>query len=77
MAKKPVGCVPCKFLLWIVTLLLFLGAVASVVGVYNAHVVDGVTTFGSSAGSLALLAFAVTVAIWLKHMKCCCPCDDK
>ena len=78
MAKKPPpGCSPCKFIQWIVCLLLFIGAVASIVGVYKAHVVDGVTTFGTTPGSMALIAFAITITVWLKMMKECCPCDMK
>jgi hypothetical protein len=71
--KKPPhksGCLACHI---IVTVLLFLGALASLVGVVMAHIdpVDRVLVFGTSAASLSLIAFAVTSTFCMKQLKTC------
>ncbi len=56
----------------VVSALLFLASLASLVGLVLSHVnLDrGTLTFGSSGGSLAILAFAVTVSLWSHSMMC-------
>ena len=61
----------CMVVHLLVALLLFLGSVASLVGVYKSHVMPEGLTFGTTSGSLALLAFAVTITLFLKQVKNC------
>ncbi len=56
----------------VVSAFLFLATLASLVGVVLAHVSvqTGTLTFGSSADSLSLLAFAVSLVLWSHSMSC-------
>ncbi|MBI2117988.1 hypothetical protein HYT95_03755 [Candidatus Peregrinibacteria bacterium] len=62
---------------WVVTLLLFLAAVAALAGVYKAHFLGGGMVFGTTSGSLSILAFSVTATLWAKFMCHCCGCTMK
>ncbi len=66
----------CMVLHLVVAGLLLFASIAAFVGVYKAHVlVDGLV-FGTSGGSLSLLAFAVCLSLWMYQMKCCAtPCE--
>lgn len=77
LKKKPTHTTPCLVVHVIVAVLLFVAALAALVGVYNSHVLKaGVVVFGTSSGSLSLIAFAVTLAFFMKAMKHCCgPCE--
>lgn len=73
--KKDTCSSACIALNWLVCLLLFLTTVAAGAGVYNAHFANNVAMFGSSLGSLAIVAFVASLALWSKWMcKCLCGC---
>ena len=58
------------FHLFVAGLLLF-AAIASFIGVFKAHLQEHELVFGSMSDSLSLLAFAVTLTLWLWQMKNC------
>lgn len=66
-------CTVCMVITWVIGVIVLLGAIASIVGVYKAHFLAGGATFGTSNGSLALLAMAVNLAFLVKMMMHC-PC---
>jgi len=72
--KKSSSCGPCSVVGWLVCLLLFLTSLAALMGVYKAHFLSSGAVFGTTSGSLAILAFSVTVVFWMKCMVCCCGC---
>lgn len=61
----------------VVTVLLFLAALASLLEAIMAHykIPEGMHTyvfvFGTNAGALSLIAFAITTALWVKSFKAC------
>lgn len=73
-AGCPTGCIVSK---WIVCVLLFLVTIAALVGVYQTHVIVGsdparfAIQFGSTSGSLSIIAFVIAVMAWGKKMACC------
>jgi len=72
-SKKRSGCrTGCIIMKWLIALLLFIVTVAALLGVYATHVLNlpgGVgLQFGSTSGSLAILAFVASVTVWVKHM---------
>jgi uncharacterized membrane protein len=62
---------------WVICILLFLVAIASLIGVYETHTAIGTDPmtfamqFGSTGGSLAILAFCVAVLSWKKQVISC------
>ena len=68
------GCVGCKVIVSIVTLLTTLTTIATLVGVYQTHVTAEGWMFDSANGSLAVIAFLVSIMCWLKLVKKLCPC---
>ncbi len=79
LSKKQMSCCPlgCRIGKWIVAILLLATSVVALVGVYQTHVVTGsdpsrmMIQFGSTSGSLAIIAFVVSVMAWGKKMACC------
>ncbi len=70
--KRSSNCsAPCMVSKWVVAVLLFLTSVASLIGIYNTHVVAGGVQFGSSSGSFAIIAFAISITCWGKKMVAC------
>ncbi len=77
--KQSSGCsTGCMIGKWIVALLLLLTSVAALVGVYQSHVISiGADVsrlalqFGSTSGSLSIIAFTISVMAWYKKMVCC------
>lgn len=68
-------CMTCHI---VVAFFLFLTSVSALVGVVMAHynADAGVLVFGSMTGSLSLLAFAVSLSLWMHAMKnCMSACD--
>ena len=57
---------------WVFSSLLLLASVASLIGVYKSHFLSSGATFGTTSGSLALIAFVLSVTLWKKSMCCCC-----
>ncbi len=77
LSKKSKSCcsVPCTVVKWAVALLLLIVTIASLVGIYQTHVVAGGAQFGSTSGSLAILAFVASVVSWTRQM-CKCMAKD-
>lgn len=77
MSKKTSKCsLGCMISKWIVCVLLLLVAVAALIGVFETHVMTGSTgemflQFGSTSGSFAILAFAVSVSAAMKQLIGC------
>ena len=57
---------------WIVTVLLFLATLAAAVGVYKSHFLSSGATFGTTSGSLSIIAFVISLTLWSKAFCCCC-----
>ncbi len=72
---KNSGCSGCTLTNVVSTVLLFISALASAIGVYKAHVLAAGATFGTSNGSLSLIAFALSLTLLTKSMKACCGCS--
>ncbi len=62
----------CMIVHTILAVLLLLATLTSLIGVYKAHVLADGLTFGTTTGSLSLIAFAITVVVFKKVMKSCC-----
>lgn len=68
------GCFVCHL---IVTILLFIATLTALMEVLSSHyaVLNGARAatmvFGTNAGSLSLIAFAVTITFWAKSFKAC------
>ena len=74
LAKKQTCSMPCMVIKWTVCALLFLAAVAALVGVFQTHIIDLAPVriqFGSTSGSLSIIAFAIAIMAWGKKMACC------
>lgn len=72
-SKSSAMCTVCMVITWVIGVLVLLAAVASIVGVYKAHFLGGGATFGTTNGSLSLIALAVNLAFLVKVMMHC-PC---
>jgi hypothetical protein len=60
----------------IVAALLLLLSLAALVGVYKSHVLLDGLAFGTTSGSLAIIAFVAAVMAFMRQMKACsCKCD--
>ena len=64
----------------VIAALLVIFSILAVAGVIMTHLMsdsDGVfLEIGSSQGSLALIAFAITITLTMKHIvKCCAKCE--
>lgn len=75
LSKKQQSCsMPCCILKWISALLLVVVAVAALVGVYQTHILDLApmrVQFGSTSGSLSIIAFCIALVAALKQVVCC------
>lgn len=76
LSKKSGSCsAGCLAVKWGVCALLLLAALASLVGVYETHVLIGETSmrmqFGGTANSLSIIAFCIATVTLLKHMTAC------
>jgi hypothetical protein len=69
--KKSPHCGACLVCQVVVAILLFLASVAALVGVYKSHVLSSGFAFGTTSGSLSLIAFAVSVTLWMSQMRNC------
>lgn len=62
----------------VVAVLLFLTTLSALCGMVLAHydMRTGALVFGTNAGSLSLIAFAISVTLWMKSvLACMCKCD--
>ncbi len=71
-------CIGCKVVAGVFALLSTLTTLAMLMAVYRTHVMPtGGLMFGSPEGSLAVIAFAASAALWLKVVCKLCPCGSK
>lgn len=75
MAKKVSPCGPCGIAKWISGAFLLLAAIASVIGAYVAHFSVSGASFGTTTGSLSLIALVASLTVFVKHMQACCGCS--
>ncbi len=84
MGKKKVGTCStgCMVTKWALCLLLLLVSLAAIVGVYETHIIIGTdparfaVQFGSTSGSLSIIAFVLASVACMKHMVACMgPCE--
>lgn len=79
LSKKQTICCStvCTAFKWIVCVLLLLTTIAALFGVFQTHVIIGsdpsrmAIQFGSTSGSLAIIAFVISITAWGKKMSCC------
>lgn len=78
LSTKQAGCsTGCTLSKWITVVLLFLATLAALVGVYETHVITGsdasrtVIQFGSTSGSLAIIAFVISVMALHRKVAAC------
>lgn len=57
---------------WVVVVLYLVVTVLSGVGVYKAHFLSSGMTFGTTSGSLATIAFVLSLTLLKKSLCCCC-----
>lgn len=70
-SKKAPHTPACMVVHLVVSAILFLASLAALVGMYKAHFMPEGMTFGTSAGSLSLIALGATLTLWLHQMKNC------
>jgi hypothetical protein len=75
-ASGPSACVGCMIMRWMTALFLLIAAIASLIGAYMAHVLPDGVVFGSTSGSLALIAFTLSIVLLSKQIQKCCPCGS-
>lgn len=70
---------PCAFIGKVLLVLLVLTEIAALMAVYNALFGTGGASFGSTTGSLSIMAFAINTAVLTKcgHMHSCGTCEKK
>jgi hypothetical protein len=61
---------------WVVVLLYLLVTIAAGVGVYKSHLLSSGATFGTTSGSLSIIAFVLSLTVLLKAV-CCSGCCKK
>lgn len=67
---------PCLILHLIAAGLLLFVTLLSLLGVFLSHVDAQGLVFGTSAGSLSILAFSATLVLFLQHLRnCMTPCE--
>jgi hypothetical protein len=75
--SKKKGSSQCAFTYWVVVALYLFAAVLSGVGVYKAHFLSSGMTFGTTSGSLAIVAFVLSLTFLKKSLCCCCSSSGK
>jgi len=64
-------CELCLYVNIIISVLATLASIAALVGVYKAHVLSTGLAFGTTSGSLSLLALAITLFLLKKALDNC------
>ena len=66
----------CTAINWLICLVLFLATLAALAGVYQVHFGGAGAIFGSTSGSLSLIALGINLSLWAKWMcRCLCTCE--
>lgn len=73
--KVGCSCSACTSCGYVTAAFLGLATIASLLGVYKAHFLSTGLAFGTTSGSLALIAFAITLVAFSKAVHSCCPCS--
>lgn len=74
--KKGAMCAFCMSVNIIVSVFAVIGALAAIAGVYKAHVLSTGLAFGTTSGSLSLLALVFSLFLVKKALEnCTCQCD--
>ena len=68
---KPQCSAGCTVMKWVVALLLLLVTIAAGFGIYQTHIVPKGVQFGGTDGSLAILAFTISLIAWSRQMASC------
>jgi hypothetical protein len=76
-SKKNGGyCTTCTIVNMIVGVVAVLISIAALVGVWKSHVLSSGMTFGTTSGSLSIMALAISLFLVKKAMSgCWCQCD--
>lgn len=69
--KKSAHVGACMALHAVVAVILFVAAIAAVVGVYKAHVLSSGLAFGTTSGSLSIMALSLVLTCWMKQTIAC------
>ncbi len=69
--KKSTHGATCLAVHVVVTVLLFVASIAALLGVYKAHMLSSGAAFGTTSGSLSLVAFSITLSLCIYQLKCC------
>ena len=72
-SKSADMCSVCMIITWIIMVLTALVTIAALIGVYKAHILAGGAAFGTTNGSLSLVALIASLAFLMKMMQYC-PC---
>lgn len=73
-SKKNGSCTCCTWTNLVIGIFAVLIAVASLVGVYKAHVLSSGLVFGTMTGSISLITFGLSLMLVKKAMAAC-PCQ--
>lgn len=76
-AAASAACMGCMVMKWLTGFFFLVAAIAALIGAYMAHVTPDGLVFGSTNGSLALIAFVVSMKLLSKQIRCCCPCGGE
>ena len=73
---KGAACVTCGIVGAVHSILAVVCTVAAVIGVYKAHFLTSGAAFGTTSGSLSILALIITL-FFVKKCAGCCSCQTK
>lgn len=71
--NKGGACMTCNVTNIVIGVIAVIASLAALVGVYKAHVLSAGVAFGTTSGSLSLLALALNLFL-VKKISTCCPC---
>jgi hypothetical protein len=74
-SKKGAMCQTCTYTSVILSVIAIVASLAALIGAYKAHVLSNGLTFGTTSGSLSLLALAINIHVVQRLCKSCgCTC---
>lgn len=68
------GCTACTATTVVIGVVAVIASVAGLIGIYKAHVLSTGLAFGTTSGSLSLIALALNLFL-VKKISECCPCQ--
>lgn len=76
--KKPKGknaiCMSCNATTMVIGVIAVIASLVALIGVFKAHVLSTTFAFGTTSGSLSLMALALNLFL-VKKISSCCPCQ--